>query len=347
MIKGLLSALLVASLSLLPAAETEADAQYYAVTLDVSDRSERARTRALSQALRIVLRRLTGQVDLPNEPAMRDALDAAHHYTLRFGYERLAEGGSALTVQFDPRAVRQLIEAAGLKVWSLERPRLMAWVLIEDDRGARILDAASLGEIPDAMRRSATEYGLPLVFPLMDIDERLQVRPMHLRGLFFNDLRAASRRYQSEFILVGRIKVGDDDAWTGSWVLAQPGAPLSEREYSGDGSEIARAAMGFVLRELSSRFALQTGVETHVRISVEGVRDISDYAELFDYLDQLDGVQRTQLYEVTSGLITLDVWLATSWEGFLDLLGQQRRLRPVFVVDLEEGEQRMVWRSSS
>lgn len=342
--KRLLGALLVSVACILPAAEINADAQYYAVTLEVPDRSERERSRALSQALQIALRRLTGQLDVSTAPGIRDALRSADDYALRFGYERLAEGGSALRVQFDPRGMRRLIEAAGLKVWSLERPRLMAWVLIEDDRGERILDAASLGEIPDAMRLSAAEYGLPLVLPLMDIEERLQVRPMHLRGLFFNDLRGASRRYRSEFILVGRIKALEDGVWAGSWVLAQPGVALVEREYSGDGSEIARSAMGFVLGELSSRFALATGVETRVRISVEGVRDLADYAELFDYLAQLDGVQRALLHEVTAGLITLDVWLATSWEGFLDLLSHQRRLSPVFVVDLDEGEQRMVWR---
>ena len=347
LVRTTFASLLMGFLALSPAGTASTGEQYYSVTLEVSDRSERARSRAISRALAIVLRRFTGQVDLPEDEVIAEALARADSYALRFGYERLGEGGSALTVQFDPRSVRQLIEEAGLRVWSLERPLVMAWVLIEDSEGEQVLDAASLGEIPEAMRRSASEHGLPLALPLMDMDERLSVHPMHLRGLFLDELREASRRYKSRFILVGRVRASNKDHWTATWTLAQPGAPLSELEVEGRGGEVARAGMGFVLAELSSRFALDTDIETRVRLSVEGVHELVDYAELFEYLRQLDGVQRAQLLEVTSGLLTLDVWLATSWEGFLDLLSQQRRLTPVFVVDLQEGEQRMVWRSSS
>ena len=342
-----LVALLTVCFALGAAGVANAEEQYYSVTMEVSDRTERTRTRAISRGLAIVLRRITGNPQLPNSPVVNTALASADRYALRFGYERLGEGRSALTVQFDPRGVRQVIEEAGLDAWSLERPRVMAWVLVEDADGESILDSASTHAISEAMQASATEFGVPLVLPLMDIDERLEIQPMLLRGLFFNVLRQASQRYNTQFILVGRLRVEEDENWTGVWTMAQPGAPLSERSFEGQGTEVAHGAMGFVLEELSSRFALNVNQETRVRISVEGIHALSDYAELFSYLRELDGVERAQLYELTQELLTLDLWLATSWDGFLDLLGQQRRLSPVFVVDLPEGEKRMVWRAES
>ncbi len=341
---ALLSALLALGMASWVHAE---ESQYYSVTLKVSDRTERTRTRAISQGLAIVLRRMTGNPRLPDAPGVSEALASAEQYALRFGYQRLDEGGSALTVQFDPRGVRQVIEDAGLTAWSLERPRVMVWVLAEDANGEAILDSASTHEIAEAMRRSATEFGVPLVLPLMDIDERLEIQPLRLRGLFFDVLRQASQRYNTQFILVGRVRSDAGGKWTGTWTFAQPGAPISERSFEGEAREVAHGALGFVLEALSRRFALNVNQETRVRISVEGVYDLPDYADLLGYLRELDGVERVQLREFTKDILTLDLWLATTWDGFLDLLGQQRRLFPVFVVDLPEGEKRMVWQAES
>lgn len=337
--------LLAASLLLGGAGVANADEQYYSVTIEVSDRTERTRARSISKGLAIVLRRMTGSARLPNSPVVSTALASADRYALSFGYERLDEGRSALTMRFDPRGVRQVIEEAGLAVWSLERPRVLAWVLVEDGEQEFILDSASNHPISEAMQASATEFGVPLVLPLMDIDERLEIEPMLLRGLFFDVLRQAGQRYRTQFILVGRVRTEEEGDWMGTWNLSQPGAPISEVSLEGEGGEVAHNAMGFVLEELVKRFALDVNQETRVRISVEGVHRLSDYAQLFRHLRELDGVERAELYEMTHDLLTLDLWLATSWDGFLDLLGQQRRLSPVFVVGLPEDEKRMVWRA--
>ncbi len=326
-------------------AQNESSEQYYSVTLEVADRSEGARTRVLREALVIVLRRMTGQPQVDSVASVRAALQQADQLALSFGYERRADGGSAMTVRFDPRAVRQVIEDAGLSLWSLERPRVLAWVLVESDEDEVILDAASRHAIAAAMQQSAAEFGVPLAFPLMDMDERLDMNPMLLRGLFFDALRRASRRYDSEFILIGRAMKHEDGLWSGKWTLSQPGAPVSEVETSGEAEAIARDGLGFVLEALSSRFALHVDQALRVRVSVEGVRGLGDYAALFRYLRALDGVERAELRAMSKDLLTLDVWLATSWEGFLDLLAQDRRLMPAFVVNLPEGEKRMIWRA--
>ena len=218
----------------------------------------------------------------------------------------------------------------------------MAWVLVEGDD--TIIDAASMHPIAVAMKNSATEFGVPLVFPLMDIDERLDVRPMLLRGLFFDALRRASRRYDSDFILLGRVSADASGDWSGKWTFSQPAAALIERQSNGAADEVARAGLGFVLEALSSRFALRVQSHVEVRISVEGVHTSSEYAALLRYLRALDGVARAELREMSKDLVTLDLWLATTWEGFLDLTGQERQLLPIFVVNLPEGERRMIWR---
>ncbi len=318
--------------------------QYYSVTLEVEDRSAAARERALEKALAIVLRRMTGRPQVAAIESLRTALDQADRLALSFGYERLATGGSAINVRFDSRGVRQVIKDAGLSVWSLERPRVMAWVLIESEAGEVILDAASSHVIASAMQQSAAEFGVPLIFPLMDIDERLEMAPMLLRGLFFDALRQASRRYDTEFFLIGRAVQREDGVWSGNWTLSQPGASVSELDTSGEAENIARDGLGFVLEALSSRFALDMGGGEHVRISIEGVRALAEYAALLRYLRALDGVERAELRALSKDMLTLDVWLATSWEGFLDLLAQDRRLVPTFVVNLPEGEKRMIWR---
>ena len=332
----------------LAVAQDASSEQYYTVTLDVPDRSERARRQAMRKALGIVLRRMTGRAELPTGTAVRGALDAAEGYALSFGYARRGDGGSAMIVRFDPRGIRQVIEEAGLSVWSLARPRVVAWVLVEGADKEMILDASSQHGIALAMKRSAEEFGVPLVFPLMDIDERLEMRPMLLRGLFFDQVRQASRRYDADYILLGRVAQSkDNDDWSGSWVLSQPGTAISETASNGAAEAVARAGLGFVLEALSSRFALHVQSDVRVRISVEGVRGLSDYAALLRYLRELDGVERAETRELTRDLLTLDIWLATSWEGFLDLLGQDRRLLPGFVVNLPEGEKRMIWRAEA
>jgi len=206
---GAILAGLLCLLLLLPAASVRAATQdLFDAEVVVPNQTTGVRSRAMRSALEEVLVRVAGQdAVLTTAPAKRmlkkpDALVQQYRY---FNEPESEPPLLKLWVRFDGDAIRKSLQQEGQAYWGNERPDTLVWLAVED-RGKRYVVAADDGtEVHQQIAQAAKQRGVPIVFPLMDLEDQSQVRFSDIWGGFFENVMAASKRYNPQAVLIGRL----------------------------------------------------------------------------------------------------------------------------------------------
>lgn len=285
----------------------------YEVEVAVADRSADARAEALRQAMSRVLIRVTGEREAARLIGVDTLLEQPGRYVQQFNYltspER-AEAGEALQlrVRFDGAAIERVLRDQGLPIWGRERPTALLWLALGGEQRRLIAEDSE-----HALRQVAAEIsrqrGLPVLFPLMDLQDQAQVGYADVWGGFDETVLAASQRYQPQAVMLGRLQQGAG-GWQGRWTL-HFGRDTLTWTTSGDGAaETLAAGLNTAADRLALRLAVRAlGTVGEVqRIRVRDVFSLDDYARTLEYLQQLTSVRDVQVLAVEPD--SLDLLLA-------------------------------------
>lgn len=274
--------LLVFALVLLaaaPAARAERVVGLYQAEVAV----EGDRDQAFSDALAAVLVRMTGRRDAPARPEILPLLENARTYAQQFRHP--APG--RLWVAFDGTALERELTGLGQPVWGAERPVTLLWIAIDGESGKRFVMASERefeeeGALRDALAQAAGRRGIPLIYPLMDAEDRGRASFAEVWGGFDDSILEASMRYGADAILVGRLNA--DDLEHGRWTLLEDGVA---RRWTGSVPEsIDRLADLF-----AARFAVVfSGGVRSVRLTVSGVDSVEAYGRASRFLTRLTAI---------------------------------------------------------
>lgn len=264
------------------------------------------RNQAIRQALGQVLVKVSGSRDIADRPALAEELGQAPRYVQQFRYLEPGHNGDQpvgrLLVQFDGAAVTRMLRERGLPVWGEARPTVLVWLGIEDQGERRwyVPDTDPTGW--DALQRAANERGLPLLLPLMDLDDQRVLRPDDLWGGGESAVRAASERYAPDAILVGRL-ADLGGAWRGSWTLLQDAAESWEGR-PGERDRSLAAGVSWAADALAARNApMGTGSATSlVELRVAGILGLAEYGRVKAHLGSLSMVERSRLLALEPGV---------------------------------------------
>ena len=209
---------LLCLLMALPLAGAQAATQdLFDAEVAVPNQTSGVRTRATGEALKEVLVRVAGQeAVLQTAPAKQmlkepDALVQQYRYFNEPGSEPPL---LKLWVRFDGEAIRRALQQQGVTYWGAERPDTLVWLAVED-RGKRYVVSADDGtDVQRQIALAAKQRGLPIVFPLMDLEDQSQVRFSDIWGGFFENVMTASKRYNPQAVLVGRLNRSPSGGWS-------------------------------------------------------------------------------------------------------------------------------------
>jgi hypothetical protein len=285
----------------------------YRVTVVPEAGAEDARAAATRQAMARLLIRVTGDRSAPLDPQLAAMIEDPSRYLNSYGLDRQGRA----QVGFNANLVDQALSALSRPVWGPERPLTVLWVAVDNGAGERALLGANeltvneLGvEFSDEMRTLAgdlkrellavaDERGLPVVLPLLDIEDMTAVSFTDVWGGFEEPVLAASQRYGADAVLIGRVRPGAFGNEV-QWLLLQSGR---------------RDALGGVtvrdgLDAAADRFAAELSVvggASTARLSVQGVDSPADYARVVSYLETLSVLQSVDVESYDRGVLTLRV----------------------------------------
>jgi len=280
----------------------------------VPSQAPAVRAQAMQSALEEVLVRVTGQNSvLQTEPA-RALLQKPARLVQQYRYFT-APGSEPpvlkLWVRFDGDAIRQALQQQGLAYWGTERPDTLVWLAVED-RGKRyVVSADDVSEVHEQIVQVARQRGVPILFPLMDLEDQSQARFSDIWGGFFEYVLKASARYNPQAILIGRLNRSPSGGWSARWYMDVAGKTASWSDSRQELAVLLQQGMDDTADQLASRFAVANynGSANVVSISVDGVRSLAEYARINEYLASLTSVVDVQVEQVTGSQVQYSLQL--------------------------------------
>ncbi|QYZ66876.1 MAG: hypothetical protein OI74_00190 [Gammaproteobacteria bacterium (ex Lamellibrachia satsuma)] len=285
----------------------------YEAAVPVVGQGAQARAPAMREAFGQVLIKISGNRDLLQQEDLAKRLKRAPRYVQQYRYRMLEQPLSddpapvvdpenplpdrLLWVRFDEKAVNRLLREASVPVWGGTRPSTLVW-LTRDAKGRRTLYQQDMEpELATTVTETADQRGLPVVMPLMDLEDRNALQVSDLWGDFEENIRRASQRYLPDVILAGRLHRQGGQAWSGDWTLYLPDGVEQWQIQGKSDLALAREGVQQAVDLLAARFAPQSasqGVEA-LRIRVSGMLNLADYVLVKDYLRSLVMIEQLDL----------------------------------------------------
>jgi len=323
--------------------------------ITVKNQGEAERNRALNTALIDVLIKVSGNSNVASMAALEPVLSNPLGLVQQFRYRALpkvenqpgqqTQGpevtenpyNQILQVNFDPQAVNQALNNAGLPVWGRARPSTLLWLAVEDNNERYLVGGDSHPEIQKMIRDEAQRRGVPVLIPLLDLEDEANLRFTDVWGDFQDVIVDASNRYQAEAFLVGRLFRQSDGTWQGRWSLYSNNDNRHWDMTADQTRDVIVSGIDGAADYLSSKFSkIISEVEsTSVELSITGIDSLGDYARAMKYLHSLDPVTQLQVEKVSSSTIVLLLGIRGDHTELVQAIGFGSTLAPVLPPEVD------------
>lgn len=270
------------------------------VVIQVTDTSLDTRAKILPQAFEQVMRRMASSHSAISHPEFAKAKQKVDSYINTFFYTENS-GSYNLTVQFNDQALADLLTKMGRESFSKNRPQVLLWLVIDQDNKPQFVNSSSLEPVADKVDLLSSNYGLPVLFPLLDLTERLFIAEQDIINFNLPPLQQAAGRYNADSVVVGKIN-NLSGTWHCEWRLLD-GAQDVAWDSSGDDLDVELELMFNQLAEklIASYKVTDKSItinKNNIAVRVKGVNNVADYAKVLAYLKNLSVVQQVEIGSV-------------------------------------------------
>jgi hypothetical protein len=280
----------------------------FAVTLDnlnsvviqVTDTSLETRAKALPQAFEQVMRRVASSHSAVAHPEFAKAKQKVDAYVNTFFYTENS-GIYNLTVQFNDQALADLLTKMGRASFNKNRPQVLLWLVVDQNNKPQFVNSGSQEPLADKIDLLSSNYGLPVLFPLLDLTERLFIAEQDVINFNLPPLQQAAGRYNADSVVVGKIN-HISGVWHCEWRLLDGPQDIAWNS-SGDDLDVELELMFNQLADklIASYKAPDKSPEVNnssIAVRVKGVNNVADYAKILAYLKNLSVVQQVEIGSV-------------------------------------------------
>lgn len=300
----------------------------------VSEESD-AQLKAGAQAgLLQVLIRVAGSEDIQNSALVETALRSPASYYYQYSYQStdrtMLVGGETipariLRLNFEPSAIARLLREAGFSVWSSNRPGLLVWIALSDTSGRRLMSGGDESEVRVALQDVAKQKGLPLLFPLLDLQDAASLSAAEVWGSFVDRIDSASLRYQPDAILSARIQTSASGQWLGDWTYRIDDRWVRFDNVADTPSELVLDVMGKLTGLLAERYATGDS-KGSVAITLESIDSLADYGDALSYLQNLAPVLDAEVLKVDADRVSYKLMTEGTVDQLMELIDLDQRM---------------------
>ena len=304
------------------------------VVVHSQDKGERQL--AVAEGLSEVFVRVSGSTEVLQAAAVLEALKKPDRYLIAYSYREIdaeqrsqADAGPnyELSLSFEEATIKGVLKSGGLPVWGAGRPEMMVWWLLGGASEQEIINAESVPEFASLISERAMMRGIPVLFPLLDLQDSAYIAPLDISGFFIDKVRVASQRYGSDIILLGRTDIVAEGA-SSQWVLIAGDEVFWSDKFNGDALELLSSAVDFAAEKLAFRYAVSSQHDSnkHISLVVHGVSNVSEFMLLEGYLQHLEVVTAINLAMIENETVSFEVLLASDQDQFDQVLKLGRKL---------------------
>jgi hypothetical protein len=312
------------------AAAVEMD-NLYSVQVPLDPADPDSRNNAYQTALTEVLVRVTGTTAIVESEQIAELFPNPARFVLQYR----PGPDNTLVVALDGPAIENVLRSAGASIWGSERPLTLIWIAVDWGQGEREIVAADDPERMSGDARSidrnrllrervteiAKRRGIPVLFPLLDIEDLENVSFTDIWGGFDELLLLASERYQAETVLVGRIRTDSLNMNRWTWHIG------GERLHWTGGTE---EVINLLADALAARFKVdsRSPLET-IRLTISGIDSVNAFGRVQHYMENLRGIDEIRIDTVSGDRIIYEVKIQGGMERLQRALESSTMLEPL------------------
>ncbi|GAA5189720.1 DUF2066 domain-containing protein [Ferrimonas gelatinilytica] len=294
----------------------------YRGQVPVDSRSAQERQQGVRAALAQVIVRVTGDEALLADESVRSVLGRADRFLLSFGY---GEAGM-LQVDFDGERIRQALQAAELPLWGAQRPQTLVWLAGAGDGAPQLLGESD--EWANPLSNSGERRGVPVLLPILDLEDSLAVEVNDVWGGFPSKVLEASTRYGSDFVASVRLEQSQGQ-WQYALALYELRSeaviprPVFRDRGQGETPEAALDALVATLAKYyAGRYAaVFSGSADTAQLRFEIPKGLAPLIALERYLESLTPVRSVTIVEVGQGEVQFSLELVGGIAEVEQLMG--------------------------
>lgn len=237
-----------------------------------------------------------------------------------------------IDVDFSSALIDELLTAANIPIWDSNRPSVLVWMALQDEAGNRSLMTSDINDdIIELIQEFADRRGLPVLFPVLDFEDRRSLNEDLVWTLNEEAIRKASNRYGADSILTGRLHFTASGELVGLWqFLFQDEADVFDG-FSTDLREYLHGPLARVTSQLASYFAIvpESATTEMVQLRIDGVGSLQEYSSLLSYVSGLGLVESVSPAQLDGERLELRLGLVGDAQQLFELIALDRDLLPI------------------
>jgi len=289
----------------------------YEAEVPVSGQSRAEREEVVREALKEVLVRISGLNDASTLAADEELVRKPSRFVQQFRYRRFKAKevipqalddakpfSQMLWLRFTKKTINKLLLNQGLSVWGKTRPSTLIWLVIDDQKNRVLIGNNTNHNGRTHLEEASKKRGLPVRLPLLDLADQSKLQITDVWGNFEDTILAASERYQTESVLVGRVYMNFAHTWHTRWTLYSAGQrqdwDFGSSESLSEAITQGIAKTGEILSEKFARVKAtpESTANNMVVLQIKNISDLKTYNQTLKYLKGLSVVSKVSPYKI-------------------------------------------------
>ena len=282
----------------------------YQAAVPVTSQLTADRNKATRQAMVAVILKVGGQESVLSNPLVRKELAKYKQYLTKYRYER-EQDNLNLVAFFDENKINQLFQNANLPIWGSLRPQILVWLVAEDNLSREVISEAANALFAETIQSFSRQRGLPLLMPLMDLEDAVSVNITDLWGRFAAETEVMSARYLVDASLIIRLSNNslvnqtteacegvlcqEQNLYAMDWSLVAEQQRFGELMHGSSPKDMLNSVLVQVADVIYQDYALSTDLSNEVTIEVANVDSLSTYVDIQRFLTELSAVESVTL----------------------------------------------------
>ncbi len=304
--------------------------ELFTIEMAVADQTTAVRLEAFGEAFKLVVIKVSGSDDALKSSAFSRPMQSSARYVKQFTYinrkdensESFDSGQLFLKIDFNQQLVEGLLRENNFPVWGQERPSSLLVVSYDVNETIHLVPGDSTPKIIELLDEAAVKLGVPVLFPLMDLEDIALVSIGDIVSRQYENIDILAERYGPDALVIGQIVGRSGQGWHGDWEVRFAEQVFKWKYRGSSRQQVVDQAIKHLARVLALEYALEDHrrVEQALLVSVSSMPKFNQLISVQRYLESLSVVDSIRVALISDDVVTFKLKLRNDAEDLQRLI---------------------------